>query len=265
MKKSSILLLIIFFLLSGCKKEKDEPTTDYKILTETEIEDIKSSASDLAMEIQDRMFSFIYVAMDSGLYIEYPEMQSNKSAQTLKSSLNANSEGWTGPDANGWYTYTWEYQGLYDYRERVRCNDSIVEYEYTISYEGGDGSYENTTHTLYQKYEENGKELYKGYWDWTISTFGDNDISDVHWQMKFEDWDPMSGAGVYDWFWGASSNGGNDVPFYRYLNVTATDAGDEWLNVRITFYDGSTAVWSFEYTSPWSPVEMPDLHSCGGN
>lgn len=263
MKKYSFIILVILILSSGCKKDKEDQATDYKILTEADIEEITNSATDLAMEIQTRMFSFMSVVADSGLYIQYPEMPAEKSTAALKSSLNS-TEGWTGPDANGWYTYNWEYEGIYDYTQKVRCNDSIVEYEYKISYNGGDGSYENTTRTLYRKYEENGKELYDGYWDWTISTFGDNDISDIHWQMAFEDWNPLSGAGVYDWYWGASSNG-NNVPYYRYLNVTATDAGDEWLNLRITFYDGNTPVWSFEYTSPYEPVDMPDLHSCAGN
>jgi hypothetical protein len=266
MKKISLFFLFaVLFLAFSCKKEKEtDQESDYKILTEEDIYDIASGASDLAYEIQDRMFSFVDVAADSGIYIEYPQMPEEKSAIWQKSTGNINADGWTGPDANGWYTYTWEYEGLYDYTEKVRCNDTIVEYEYKISYHGGDGSYDNTTRILYRKYEENGKELYRGYWDWTLSTFGDLDISNVHWQMTFEDWDPTSGAGIFDWYWGATSNG-NTVPYYRYLNVSATDAGDEWLNIRITFYDGSTPIWSFEYTSPWEPVEMPDLHSCAGN
>lgn len=262
MKKTILLLFVSLLLVSSCKKDKDEPKTDFAILTEQDISDISSSATALATEIQGQMFNFISVAAESGNYVTYPQMPSNKTTAALKATGNTSTEGWTGPDANGWYSYYWEYEGLYDYTERVRCNDTIVEYEYTISYDGADGSYDNTTRTQYRKYTENGKELYKGYWDWTISTFGDNDISDVHWCMTFEDWDPTNGAGNFDWYWGATSNG-NFTPYYRYLNVLATDAGDEMLNVEITFYDDNTEVWSFEYTTAWSPVEMPDLHTCG--
>ena len=261
MKKSLILLFLSLMVISSCKKD-DKPDTDYTILTEEDITEITSSATELAATVQMQMFSFISVAAESGQYITYPEMPSSKS--TLAATLKSTSEGWTGPDANGWYTYNWEYEGMYDYSQRVRCNDSIVEYEYTISYDGADGSYENTTRTQYSKYTENGRELYKGYWDWTISNSGYNDISDVHWRMTFDDWDPISNAGEFDWYWGATSNG-NFEPFARYLNVLATDAGDEWLNVEITFYNDNVEVWSFEYTTPWSPVDMPELHTCGMN
>lgn len=263
MKRLPLSLLIVLLLLTACKKEKNEPETDFKILTEDEIEDITYSAQELSTAIQNQMFTFLSVAMDSGYYVEYPEMDAKKKASNLKSTQDQNPDGWRGPDANGWYINSGSYGG-FDYIYRVRCNDSIVDYEYTVSYDGGDGSFKNETKVRYEKYEVLGKVLYKGYWDWKISTFSDLDISDVHWQMKFNRWNPRTGAGDYDWYWGATSHGGGSVPFHRYLNIMATETYDDMLNVRVKLYDKNQVVWSFEYTTETSPAEMPDFHSCGG-
>jgi hypothetical protein len=261
MKKTFFLFLISLFLVASCKKD-DDGNTNYQTLTEEDISEITTSATSLAAVVQQSMFSYIATAADSGKYISYPSMATEKSTRT-PTAFQMTSGEWTGPDANGWYT--WHMEGAYDYTQRVRCNDSIIDYEYIIAYDGADGSYESITKTQYARYTENGVELYKGYWDWSISTYGDNDISDVRWMMTFDDWNPINGAGSFDWYWGASSNGGSYVPFYRYLNILTSDAGDEWLDVRITFYNGTSEAWSWEYTTPWSPVDMPELHTCGLN
>lgn len=261
MKKTICILLASLFLITSCKKE-DEVNTDYAILSEDDIEDIASGSMSLTSLVQEQMLSYVSVAADSGKVISYPAMSDKKSTGSIL-SLKQTSEGWTGPDANGWYTN--HYEGVYDYTQRVRCCDTIVDYEFITSYSGADGSYENVYKIQYAKYTENGKELYKGYWDWTIANSGYSDISNVHWKMTFNDWDAVNGAGVFDWYWGASSNGGGTVPFYRYMNIISTDAGNDWLRVRISFYDGNIKAWSFEYETPWSPVEMPDLHICSLN
>jgi hypothetical protein len=261
MKKIFSFFLIPLFLIASCKKD-DDSNTDYYTLDEDEITEITSSATNLAGTLQSEMFSYIAVAADSGRMISFPSMGDEKTTGADGVSLKT-SQGWMGPDANGWYT-NYINTDVYDYTQRVRCNDSIIDYEYSIIYDGADGSYENITRTQYVKYSENGTDLYKGYWDWNISTSGYNDNSNVRWKMAFDDWNPLNGAGSFDWYWGAISNG-NTVPFYRYLNILATDAGDEWLNIQITLYDNINEIWSWEYTSPWNPVDMPELHTCGIN
>ena len=264
MKKLIFFLFLSLFLISSCKKDKDDEINGYAILSEEDIEEISDGATNLTSLVQDEMFSYVAIAADSGLFITYPDMSSKKSTGNPNEVKNAADNGdWTGPDANGWYIRRWE--GVYVYTEKVRCCDTAVEYEFIISYDGADGSYESINKILYSRYTENDKVLYKGYWDWSISNSGYNDISTVHWQMAFDDWDPLSGAGVFDWYWGATSDGGDDVPFYRYLNVTVLDIGNELLNVKITMYDGNVEIWSFDYDTPWDPVEMPELHTCNMN
>ena len=265
MKKSLFLLLLSLFLISSCKKDKDDDLNgNYAILSEDDIDEIKNGATELNSVVQDEMLSYVAVAADSGMFFTYPSMSSKKSTGSWNQVKSPSDDGdWTGPDASGWYTRHWE--SMYDYTERVRCCDTVVEYEFIISYDGADGSYESKTRTQYARYEVNGKEFFKGYWDWSISNSGYNDISTVHWQMTFDAWDPMTGAGVFDWYWGATSDGGDSVPFYRYLNVTASDIGDELLNVKITFYDGNVEIWSFDFDTPWDPVDMPELHTCDMN
>lgn len=264
MKKLIYFSIAFLFVVLSCKKDDDSPETKYAILTEDDMEEISSDATELNSLVNQTVMSYYYDAIMAGYDVEYPDMPEEPDSKST-SNTNPGDFEWSGPDLNGWYTRRWESYG-YEVTERVRCNDTIVDYEYITSYDGADGYYESVNKTQYQKYERNGKTLYKGYWDWTIENSGYNDISSVHWKMTFDKWDPESGAGSFDWWWGAQSDGGGGYePFARYLSITATDAGDEWLNIRVTLYDGNTEVWEYEYESPWSPVEMPDLHSCGVN
>lgn len=59
------------------------------------------------------MFSFLSVALDSGIYVDYPEMPQEKSATTLIST-SGTFEGWTGPDVNGYYSFYTEYGNMED-------------------------------------------------------------------------------------------------------------------------------------------------------
>ena len=79
--------------------------------------------------------------------------------------------------------------GEYEYYEKLRIGDTI-EHILSISYSGGDGSYENKTTTKYIKKEKNGKTMYDGYSIWEIHTSGYNEISRFEWRINFMDWVP---------------------------------------------------------------------------
>ena len=131
-----------------------------------------------------------------------------------------------------------------------------------------DDSYSCVYETEYTRHTKNKKVLYEGYADMHIKTFGNNNISDVEWKFEFTDWDPKTGAGNYNWYWGASSLGGNPVPYHRFLNIIATANNSlfvtegQTLHVKVTWYDGSIELGSFEYDTDWKPVEMPEM-PCG--
>lgn len=258
-------VLIFAFLFISCEKEKDtQPQQgDFQRLDEEQISAVVESSTVVSTQVQSFLYSSIMVAIDSGYSPDTPpdissKIDNSNEINQLKASASI-SQGWTGPDANGWYTLTME--GIYDYTEKVRIADT-VEHIKIIEYHGGDGSYSNTTTTKYIPYFKNEVKLYKGYSIWEVEAFGDNNISRTEWRIEFEDWNPATNAGIFDWFWGVSeNNGGNTVPMHRYEHLEATETDTEgWLHCHIICYDDSgTETWDFEYDTPWAPVYMPEI------
>jgi hypothetical protein len=271
MKTKLLFILLIFgvALATSCKKEsakKAAPT-----LTTTQLNDVSDKTTQLFSKIENFMFGVISSAADSGIYISQPATPTSAKKEFFKVTNRKSAQGnsdWFGPDADGWYIKTYNSLG-YTYTEKIRCKDTVLTHILEIEYSGGDASYSNITETQFTKYTKNKQVLWMGYTDWKIHAFGDNNISDSEWKFEFTDWDPKTGAGVYDWYWGASSLGGDPVPYHRFLNIIATSSGipmlDETytLHVKITWYDdGGVEVGSFEYDTDWTPVEMPD-NPCG--
>ena len=256
-----IAAAILLFVASSCKKEKKESAK----LTEDQISTLVDCASTISTEVQSFMFSSLQVAADSGYNTgsapDLPDVAfSNENPVRLKSTSALNTQsGWTGPDARGWYTMYYDVYG-YKYTEKLRYRDTI-DYIISYGYSGGEGSYSSVTTTKFIKYEKNNKTLYKGFSEWEVKASGYNEISDVRWRIEFTDWNPETNAGNYDWFWGVSeNNGGNTVPYHRYLNVIATEKNDDLLHVKVTWWDDNSAkVGEFEYDTYCVPVYVPPI------
>lgn len=255
--KLKILLYsaIAIFFISSCKK--DDKDNSPKLTTE-QIETFAEGGKVISTQMQTFMLTSMDVALDSGYNADQaPTIPSKKSATIPAVSLSTTTYDWTGPDANGWYTRTMD--GVYKYTEKVRYRDTI-DYIMKIEYHGGDGSYENVTTTKYIKYTKNNKTLYKGFSRWDVSASGYNDISRFTWEIDFVDWDPATGTGIYDWYWGVSENSGGDtVPYQRFENMIVTLGKSGWLHVKSTWYDNGVETWEFEYDTPWAPVDMPEI------
>jgi hypothetical protein len=264
MKKILFSLAIASIVLSACKKEQTSTATK---LNESQLTTVTTSATDISSKLQSWMGQILTQAADSGKTIEKaPSLYALAGgplggffSSKLKSGSNYT---WTGPDASGWYIYTYVNTGYYTCTEKVRYKDSTITCIVSYEYNGADGNFSDVITTEYTHYTKNKKVLWKGYCDITIKTFGDLDISNVEWKFAFTDWDPATGAGTYDWYWSGNSLGGNSVPYHRYLNIIATDRGTipSSLHVKITWYDnGGVSVGSWEYNTTWTPVDMPDL------
>lgn len=257
MKKSFFYLLVILAFASvqmSCKKDKDT------IVVTPEMLNSASSAGTVISTAQHTfMMNSVIVAADSGYNVNFPT--DGKKSIPLK-NLNASANyDWVGPDLNGWYTRSWS--SVYDYEERVKFGDTII-HILSYSYHGGDGSYENTTTTRFIKGEKNGKTVYSGESVWDVYASGYSDISRYKWEIKFEDWDPETSAGTYDWYWEVSENsGGETIPYHRCEHLEATETGTEgWLHCHVIWYDDSgNETWNFEYDTPWVPVDMPEIPS----
>lgn len=253
-----VILFMLFFV--SCEKDKDNDSQpkDYQELNEEQISAIVEGSNVVSTQVQSFLMTSLVVAADSGYSTETPPDVSSIPGNNFN-LLKAALEGWTGPDANGWYTLYMS--GVYNYTEKVRLGDTI-EHIIIMEYHGGDGSFSNTTTTKYMPYLKDSKKLYKGYSIWEVEASGYNDISRTEWRIEFEDWNAETGAGIYDWYWGVSENsGGNTVPLHRYEHLEATETTTEgWLHCRIICYDDSgTETWDFEYDTPWVPVVMPEI------
>jgi hypothetical protein len=266
MKTKFLLIFLILgvILITSCKKDtakKAEPT-----LTTTQLNDVSTKTTQIFSKIESLMLGVFSAAADSGVNISQPTTPStNKNAffnVTSKKSAVGNMD-WSGPDADGWYYRSWE--GIYKYTEKIRCKDTTLTHIISTEYNGGDGSYSSVYETQFTRYTKNKHVLWEGYSDWKVKTFGDNNISDSEWKFDFTDWDPNTGAGVYDWYWASTSLGGDPVPYHRFLNIIATPNRTSFLDdktglsVKVTWYDdGGVEVGEFEYDTDWTPVEMPE-------
>jgi hypothetical protein len=262
MKTKLFFILFIFSVVIATSCKKDSAKKDESTLTPEQLTNISDKSSSTFTGIETFMFDALSKAAASGETITMPP-QTTTSAKTelskvLKLKNAQDNFDWFGPDADGWYTKYWKSSG-YTYTYKIRCKDTTMTNILSIEYSGGDGHYSNVYETQYTKYTKNKIVLWKGYADWKVSTFGQSDISDIRWTFNFTDWNPQTGAGIYDWFWGAHSLGGNTVPYQRLLNLVALEKGSNLLHVWIKWYDNSAEVGSWEYDTTWPPVDMPEM------
>jgi hypothetical protein len=269
MKTKLFLILLTLGIVVAISCKKDSVKTTGSTVTTTQLDSISVNATTIYTQISGLMNTVLskglIAAADSGKLIIQPP-STTTSAKINMSEVIPNlksGDGWYGPDADGWYYRSSD--GVYEYREKFRCKDSTI--TYIMSLEASDGSYSNVTETQYTRHIKNKKVLYEGYTDWKIKCFSNNNISDFEWKFIFTDWNPITGAGTYDWYWGASSLGGNTVPFHLYMKIIATDSQSifkGWdvelpLHVKVIWYNDGQEYWSFEYDTNWKPVEMPEM------
>ncbi len=249
LRTAGILTLISMLILGSCKKDDADVQTEK--LTEDQINDYAEISTTILAQMQVAAISFYSKALEKGFSGEIPGMGGKKSGlESLYSDMS-----WRGPDAQGWYYRSWD--GIFKYTEKLRTRKDTVEHVYITD---GGSEYKNEVTTLHVRYTQNNKVLYKGYTRIDENSFGYNNISRTNWKMEFKDWDPKTGAGVFDWYWGVSSNsGGNTVPNHKYLHIEATPTSNNWLHVKVIIFDDSgKEIWNSEYDTPFEPVDIPD-------
>ena len=249
-----ILGIPLFILvLFSCKKKEEQ--TESSVSTTT-LNAAATGGTVVSTQMQKFMMTCVGVAADSGHVFFIPTNDTSH----LKSVSATEDYPWIGPDANGWYT-RFITGGVYNYSEKLRMGDTI-DYIMEVSYHGAEGSYDSKTTTKYIKEIKNGKTLYNGSSIWDVQNSGYNEISHWEWRIYFNDWNPSTSAGTYDWFWGLYENsGGNTVPYHCFQHLAATETNPSgWLHCLVIFYDdGGTETWRFEYNTLWVPVEMPKI------
>lgn len=258
---TNVLLAFVMggiLLFSSCKKE-DKDNAPAK-LSEDQINACVEAATTISTELQNSIMNLWSEALQKGFEGgEVPDLNTDQKSGRIMTGYSGD-YSWSGPDKQGWYTRHSTYGYGYDYTEKLRVTSDTVIHILTISYDGADAQVKNETTTKYFKYTKNNKVMYKGYsfWDWDVSGYGDN--SRVQWKITFNDWNPDTGAGVYEWWIGVPENSGGDTyPLYRYLYMSATESANKMLHVLTKWFDehGST-VWEWEYDTTYEPVDMPD-------
>jgi hypothetical protein len=262
-KKLMYAVLVLSMAFSSCKKDKTEDNNSNAVLTDSQLENVSDGGMTISTQLQSFMAQTLSEALLSGdTIVSPPEIPAKKST---KFSLlkNVKDNDWMRLDS-GWYMRRYTSLG-YTITEEVKFKDSTATYRMTTEYEGSEGSYSSVYETQYTKYTLNHKVLYKGYTDISYNSDGYNDISSVDWKFIFTDWNPLTGAGTYDWFWSARSLGGDFVPYHRFLNIIATEvpfSDPAALHVKITWYgDDGTEYGPWEFDTTWTPVEMPPFPS----
>lgn len=264
MKRLFYFLIIMSVLFAACKKDSTSNTSKSDQLTK-----VASNGLSITTQLESFMLQSLSVAADSGLTVTAPPSvptdTSGKSATLkIRSLKNSQDYNWEGPDLNGWYTV--EYNSLgYTITEKLKFTDTTVTYIFDTEYTGSEGSFSYIITTYYEKYIQNKIVLYRGYSDMKENSDGYSNISNVEWEFKFDGWNPSTGAGVYDWYWSATSLGGDPVAWHRYLNIIATEilySNPPMLHEKITWYDNSGAyAGEWEFDTSWTPVVMPEIPS----
>jgi hypothetical protein len=256
MNKRNALALIsalLVLVITSCSKDDDGSSSK---LTSEEITSYSAAATVIYTDMQMFMSSSLYVAADSGYSFTMPEIDTKSAKAALKSKSSTPS--WIGPDANGWYYWTYN-TDIYDYSQKLRKRGDTVDYVYSIK---GGSEYSYVTTVQYVPYIKNDKKLFKGFSKIEVNTFGYSNISSTKWEMDFQDWNPETYAGIFDWYYGVSVNsGGETVPYHKIENLIAVESprSEGWLDCHITIYaENSQKVCEFDYSIPWEPVDMPD-------
>ncbi len=149
-KKSSLLitklLLIVFVgVMVGCHGSSTSPNTA-GTLTQQQIETRVTASTEIPSNILSAITGLLSAPSDTGSVPTLPAPPSSSSARIGKAQKVDGTSGpgdWAGPDSQGWYTRTYEggYGNSYRYTEKVRYQEKTLEYKFSITYSGTDGSY----------------------------------------------------------------------------------------------------------------------------
>jgi hypothetical protein len=271
MKKLFFSLFMLMLVIGSCKKDNNDKTIEEPVLNEEQLTVISENFTEIGSEVMDAMTSALTVAADSGYYYSPPDYSGKNATKWSANSKDAVDDySWYGPDFDGWYCRTWTSYS-YTYTEKFRHmsgRDTVgnmimidtAEYRMSIEYDGADGSYSNVTETQLIKYLKNQKVFRKGYWDWSWDFYGFEGMGNFEWEITFDDWDFETGAGIFDWYWGGSSLGGDYDPMTHRLNIQKIDEGNGMLHVYVR-WDSITEyyLWEYDYETPYETVNVDDI------
>ncbi|NJK84929.1 MAG: hypothetical protein HC906_02070 [Bacteroidales bacterium] len=239
------LVLISLLIILSCTKEEHKKRPSDEKLTENELTQISQAGNLIFISIQDILFSVKSEASKIGYYLYPPDMIMKKST---KDFISIPQEGeWVGPDADGLYLKIWDSYGL-RHTEKIQYSDTI-KYEYLVE-ESADYNASNLQEISFIR-DENGS--FSGTFLWVISSdyYG---ILNNEWMVTFNQWNPASGAGSFDWYW---RYGYWEEVLKHYIHISASVVSNE-LFISAS-QNNEYGIWNFDYHSPLYSVTIPEL------
>lgn len=268
-KKSSLLitklLLIVFVgVMVGCHGSSTSPNTA-GTMTQQQIETRVTASTEIPSNILSAITGLLSAPSDTGSVPTLPAPPSSSSTRIGKAQKVDGTSGpgdWAGPDSQGWYTWTYEggYGNSYRYTEKVRYQDKTLEYKFSITYSGTDGSY---SYEIDFKCARATNGLLTGYYDIQVQMNSNQSGTNTgdHFRLEFTNCDPNTGAGVFDWYNGGDINSLN--PYSHFLHMNAVDAGQGQLHVYVTTYGDYGGTW--DYYCVYQPLGIENIEEVFGN
>ena len=252
---AGIILLVTGLVpaISGCGLPTNPPpqrlTED--IATQTEINTAVFTEVPL-------LFTGAFLSKPGDVTLEMPDEPANSLSI---SGINLQTKGrggdWLGPDSQGWYTKSIKLPNGYWYTEKYRYipSENAIEYETSFTYNGGDASFSYETKS---RSVENDEGLLDGYYIMETKANGYESISNVKWEYDYADYDRQTGAGQFEWWFGASSSGADDTAFHRFMRLVSTVKSEDLLHVHVYYYDeggaNTIADWEYDCTYTFDPI-----------
>ena len=165
---------------------------------------------------------------------------------------------WHGPDLEGWWTNHYVDVLGYSMTLKIRRDfpANAFEYQLTITYKDMVTDFSYNDH-LYIAMGENG--LVSGYYymNEKNSEF-DVPVQEVDWKFDFSDWNPVTGAGTFNWEWDVNVFSGTVVDYHQTLDIVATAVGPTTLHTDVTVYaaNGITILDTFAFELPIVSVNI---------
>lgn len=253
----------VLAVLAGCPagpvSDEQEP------LTQEELDALYADARTVE-SIELAVYSYLGAAMvtppaevqeDWNPDLDPPEERDVQTAGGERSSGSRGYEGaWIGPDSGGWYrrtsTYEW-YGTTLTLTEQLKAEgDESFEYKSSLAMSSAEGSWR---HEVEEKWSRGQNGLFSGYHQFRLVESGYQNSADVKYRYEFAQYDPGTGAGVFDWFaggWDDSSLGNN---YHRFLHLQATYIGNDTMRISGFWQDDSGWTEQFgPYTVPCCPA-----------
>ncbi|MBN1495365.1 MAG: hypothetical protein JXA07_01260 [Spirochaetes bacterium] len=258
MKKNRILIylsaVVMAGALAGCENNiySDEEATNMALLMAS----MSQNAATMASEAQGIQSSLLGIGSRAAVQGSVEEPMAPGAIL-----FNPYRGVWHGPDLEGWWTNHYVDVLGYSMTLKIRRDypANAFEYQLTITYKDMVTDFSYNDH-LYIAMGENG--LVSGYYYMNEqNSEASVPVQEVNWKFDFSDWNPVTGAGTFNFEWDVDVFSGTVVDYHQSLDIVATAIGPTTLHSDVTVYaaNGITVLDTFTFELPIVSVEISPI------